>query len=55
MLGVNKEQVNVINILSQYSGINHALFESDDLTKILPRQKQKAYFASTKALDLAGC
>lgn len=55
MLGVNKEQVNVINILSQYSGINHALSESDDLTKILPRQKQKAYFALAKALDIASC
>lgn len=54
MLGVNKEQVNVINILSQYSGINHALFESDDPTKILPRQKQ-AYFALAKALDIASC
>lgn len=55
MLGVNKEQVNVINILSQYSGINHALFESDDPTKILSRQKQKAYFALAKALDIASC
>ena len=45
-----------MNILSQYSGVNHVLFESNDLGKnIAAENAEKAYFALVKVSAVADC